>query len=201
VKPTDRTVRNWLSALKTRGFVVIEGNENRKIFIAWGGKKLPGGRKKTSGGADNFFRPNGAENLPNLLQTEGVANPSGGPISIMNKIIDKNITEPGKSPVAVFVEKWFEAFQETFGDRYPMTGGKDGSAAKRLVNGTGLSPEELVAIARKAWANRTNPKCFHCKMSTSIAGFASKFVEIKIELRGTGQIASAPGELEGLKVL
>jgi hypothetical protein len=81
---------------------------------------------------------------------------------------------------AVFVKAWADAYLEAFGDPYIFSGGKDGAAVKRLLN-SGMTPDDLLAIARQAW---THGKQFNCKQAASIAGFASRLNDIRAELRG-----------------
>lgn len=86
-----------------------------------------------------------------------------------------------ESPVKEFTRRWHEAYLEVFDERYFHTGGKDGSAAKRLVETSDLSPAQLVEIASQAW-QADGKGVFYCKHAASIAGFASKLNEIRLEL-------------------
>jgi hypothetical protein len=184
----DRTVRRWLSALKAEGFIKLDDRAGQRfISITGGGQKCPGGRTKMSGGADKNVRSTTCEKRGNELPLQGVTFGTSDPIS---KKITKEDKEEGRSPVQDFVKLWFEAFEDVFGERYAMAGGKDGSAAKRLLATTELAPDALVMIARQAWVRRDKPKCFNCRAASSIAGFAAKFNEIKIELRDAGAIAA-----------
>lgn len=78
-----------------------------------------------------------------------------------------------------FIQLWHDAYLEKFGYRYCMAGGKDGSAVKRLLrNMEGQDPEDLVAIAKKAWRFQS----FRCKQAKTIAGFVGSFNHIMSEL-------------------
>lgn len=55
---------------------------------------------------------------------------------------------------------------------------KDGVAAARLLK-TGLTPDQLLAVAREAWKR---PEDFNCKQAATLAGFASRFNDIRVEL-------------------
>jgi hypothetical protein len=96
-------------------------------------------------------------------------------------IIREPSLEPPSSSHAKFVTEWCEGYAEAFdGDEYAFQNGKDAKAAKALLTTSKLLPEELMVIARKAWAN---PAGFYCKSATSISGFFSKFNEIRQELK------------------
>jgi hypothetical protein len=77
-----------------------------------------------------------------------------------------------------FVRLWCERFQAVTGERYAFQGGKDGKAVKLLLTTTGLRPSQLVAIAEKAWKRPTG---FWSKFATSIAGYNSRFNQIRKE--------------------
>lgn len=85
------------------------------------------------------------------------------------------------SPHSLFVELWTNAYHNFFQTRYAFNGGKDGAAVKRLL-ATGCEPNELVEIAVDAWRR---PKEFNCKQAVSIAGFSSRFNEIRSEIART----------------
>lgn len=74
-----------------------------------------------------------------------------------------------------FIDGWMNRFRERFGCDYLFAGGKDGSAVK-VLSRAGLKPDELLAIAEKAWSAE---KQYISEVSRSIAGFASKFNEIR----------------------
>ncbi len=79
-----------------------------------------------------------------------------------------------------FVRLWCERFKAINGDDYKFAGGKDGKAAKTLLETTRLRPAELISIAEEAWKR---PRGFWCKLSTSIAGYNSHFNEIRKEIK------------------
>lgn len=76
-----------------------------------------------------------------------------------------------------FIRRWSEEYEEHFGFKYAVAGGKDGKAVKTLLNHGTL--ESLLGVARNAWGN---PNGFWCKQGTTIAGFGSKLNEIRTEL-------------------
>lgn len=88
--------------------------------------------------------------------------------------------DDSKSPFRLFTDGWMERHQKHFGEPYLFTKAKDGSAVARLIK-SGTAPEELLALAEKAWQR---PDGFNCKAAASIAGFAARFNEIRAELRG-----------------
>jgi hypothetical protein len=79
----------------------------------------------------------------------------------------------------VFIERWCDDYLKIRGEKYLVTGGKDGQAVKRLL---AVEPDIdlLMKIARGAWKH---PDLFHCKNSFSICGFVSRFNDIRAELR------------------
>ena len=81
---------------------------------------------------------------------------------------------------AEFVRLWCERFQIVTRERYAFQNGKDGKAVKLLLTTTGLTPEQLIAIAEAAWKRPTG---FWCKFATSIAGFNSHFNQIRKETK------------------
>lgn len=89
----------------------------------------------------------------------------------------------GKKAIhAELISKWFAAYREFFKAKYAFQHAKDGRAVKQLLATTELTPDELMAIARAAWANSGG---FFSKGAVSIAGFNSKFNEIRQELNLT----------------
>lgn len=86
------------------------------------------------------------------------------------------------APKRVFTDAWCEAYSAHFGYQYAFSGAKDGAAADRLLK-TGVPQPELIRIAKLAWGNPTG---FNSKQAVSLAGFASRFNEIRAE------VASSP---------
>lgn len=52
------------------------------------------------------------------------------------------------------IELWCEAYKKKFGVPYVFDGGKDGRAVKELLQ-TGITPQDLVSLAEKAWSYST----------------------------------------------
>jgi hypothetical protein len=103
-----------------------------------------------------------------------------------------------------FFELWHTAFLENFGDRYAFTA-RDAATVKRLLKSTERPADELVAIARQAWAASSDRRrAFACGSAASIAGFAAGYNRILTELKGLGRIEAPsattvePGVREGL---
>lgn len=84
-----------------------------------------------------------------------------------------------QSAHADFVSKWCSAYLEVFKERYAFQRGKDGNAIKLLLASSGKTPDELIRMAKAAWANSSG---FYSKGAVSICGFNSKFNEIRQEL-------------------
>jgi len=89
---------------------------------------------------------------------------------------------------AEFIELWCERFKAATGERYAFQGGKDGKAVKLLLTTTGLTPSQLVAIAETAWKRPTG---FWCKFATSIAGYNSRFNQIRKETQDAMAITTS----------
>lgn len=93
---------------------------------------------------------------------------------------DANTQSSGTSSAhAEFIEKWSADYEETFKEKYAFQGGKDAKAVKALLAASGKTPDELMKMAKAAWANGS---LFYCKSAASICGFNSKFNEIRSEL-------------------
>lgn len=130
----------------------------------------------------------------------------GGPphgINPHNRKTEQSV-EPKSSPALpaapvapsehkVFADAWTREFEAYFGHRYAFTGGKDGSAIKRMLGWHVGTAEELVAIAVEAWKNAGDRRrFFNCARATTIADFASAFVQIRQELTAAGIISRTP---------
>lgn len=78
-----------------------------------------------------------------------------------------------------FIEKWVIAYENQQGISYKFNGGKDGKAVTSLL-ALKLTAEQLIEIAVEAWKR---PLDFNCRQAVSIAGFSSRFNEIRAELK------------------
>ena len=78
-----------------------------------------------------------------------------------------------------FIALWSAAYEDFYGVSYKVQDGKDGKAADGLLVLKGMSSEQLIEIARKAWNRKDG---FNCKHAVSLSGFASRFNEIRGEL-------------------
>jgi len=81
---------------------------------------------------------------------------------------------PSASLKRQFTDLWCSSYEKFFSSKYLFQGAKDGTAADRLL--TIETPENLISIARLAWEL---PNDFDCKHAASLAGFASRFNEIR----------------------
>lgn len=104
-------------------------------------------------------------------------------------------TEKEPSPHTAFIEEWHLIFQEYHARPYMMIGGKDGTAAKRLLAASDHTPHELVMLARQAW-EQASQGSFWCKQGLTIAGFTSKHHEILAELSQPSRRVSTVWELK-----
>jgi len=74
-------------------------------------------------------------------------------------------------------DAWCAAYARVKGFKYMFQGAKDGTAADRLLK-LGLTVTEIMVVAEEAWKH---PDWFNCKIAASLAGFASRFNEIREE--------------------
>ena len=80
-----------------------------------------------------------------------------------------------KTPVKKFTELWCLEFPKHHqGCKYLYGGAKDTEAAKKMLGV--FPPEELIALAIKAWKNKAD---FNCKQAVTIAGMGCRFNEIQ----------------------
>lgn len=85
------------------------------------------------------------------------------------------------SPHGEFIHRWTEAYPAHHGgEEYAFAGAKDGAAVTALLARSKLTPTELMEWAIEAWQR---PADFNCKSAAAITGFASRFNEIRAELR------------------
>lgn len=88
-----------------------------------------------------------------------------------------------ESRTRAFTDLWCAAFQEFWHDKYLFKGGQDGKAVKLLLS-TGKTPEQLVAMARVAWA-KTGQSFWACStQAKEISSFANAYNRIITELNG-----------------
>lgn len=85
------------------------------------------------------------------------------------------------TPHAEFIHRWTEEYPNHHdGSEYAFAGGRDAAAITTLLARSKLTPSELLDFAISAWGN---PSGFNCKFAAGISGFASRFNEIRHELR------------------
>ncbi len=89
-------------------------------------------------------------------------------------------TEKGKADPRVkqLIDGFYDAYKQFHGETYVVTPGKDTSAAKRLV--ALFTVEDLLDTAWEAWKH---PEKFACRQALTIAGFASKINEVKVDIK------------------
>lgn len=85
----------------------------------------------------------------------------------------------GSSLKLQLTDLWIREFKRANGMEYLFQGIKDGRAADRLI-ASGISPNEIIEIAQEAWKR---PDGFNCKAAASLAGFSSRFNEIRMEVK------------------
>lgn len=80
--------------------------------------------------------------------------------------------------IKLFIDGWYDAYIIFHREKYLVQGGKDASAAKALVSK--FTVAELMKTAKEAWKY---PDRFNCKQAVTISGFASRYNDIKAELK------------------
>jgi phage replication O-like protein O len=106
------------------------------------------------------------------------------------KTTKEKTTNPG---VRVFIDGWCLAYQETYGEKYIVAGERDGPSVKRLLASNGASPEDYLALAKRAWDSPSDSDHFWCNHhARTIAMFCSRIMEIKGELRCGAVVAVRP---------
>lgn len=204
IEASESTTKRKLALLESRGLLRITQ------------RRLPGGRSQTNiytlkVGVQVEPHP-GGEGFTALNPGGVHSSDRGEGFTALNpkqskdeKVREKDSPAEPASPKAehptqVFIRLWHEAFEQTFGDAYVMTGGKDGVAAKQLLRSTELSPEDLMEVARAAWASKGDRRrCFHCSSAMTIAGFRSAFVSIREELQSAGKVLRRPAQEQEVK--
>ncbi len=81
-----------------------------------------------------------------------------------------------ESSYGKFIRLWFEAHEETFGERYIMLNGRDGKRLKELLDASRMSPETLLGMVRQAWEMKDR---FLRGRSMTIHGFCEAFSDIR----------------------
>lgn len=89
---------------------------------------------------------------------------------------------------------WVDYFEQFHKEKYLYSGAKDTQAIKRLLT-LGTTVDDLLDTAWAAWRH---PDKFNCKQAATIAGFACRLNDIKIELKtlasnGRPQRSQPPG--------
>jgi hypothetical protein len=101
-------------------------------------------------------------------------------VEVVEKLPEEDREPKPKSAMRVFTDLWCERFKAVYGQSYKFDSAKDGKAADSLVKLEGFSPPDLLSIAEKAW--NANGSGFWSKHAVTIAGFASKFNQIRSEV-------------------
>lgn len=84
-----------------------------------------------------------------------------------------------KAPKRQLTDGWVAAWSVKFGAAYKFNGAADGKAADSLL-ALNLTPEQILDVAKSAWEK---PLLFNCKQATTLRGLASRFNEIRVELK------------------
>jgi len=83
-----------------------------------------------------------------------------------------------KAPLRQLTDKFKEEWQQRFGGPYKFNGAADGKAADDLLK-LGLTVEQILGVAKKAW---NKPEEFNCKHAMTLRGLHSRFNEIRGEV-------------------
>lgn len=80
------------------------------------------------------------------------------------------------------IDLWVQAFEQRFKLKYLFAGGRDGRAVKQLL-ALGLTPEQIVRTAERAWSAPQGPKFWNCNnRASTLSDFAAALNKINIEL-------------------
>lgn len=131
--------------------------------------------------------PNGVLNPPRIPR-ESPANPPFDGVRHIRGTVNgeqadaiASVKAPeSKNAMRDLTDRWMNAFQTANRHRYTgfdLNGAKEGAAAARLLK-TGLAPSEIISIAVEAWKHGG----FNCEHAVTLAGFASRFENIRREL-------------------
>ncbi len=123
-------------------------------------------------------------------------NPTGGQrdsnITSTSTITSTTTVKREPPPLGKLTDLWKIGYKEAFGVEYAFQP-KDGVAAAGLLKSSGMTPEALVEVARKAWGMREK---FYCKNSVSLPSFFSQFNSIRSEIGG---LKAAPSQEVSLR--
>lgn len=75
-------------------------------------------------------------------------------------------------------DAWCLEYELATGRKYKFCGAKDGKAADRLIAAK-ICVKEMIGFAKQAWAR---PSGFNCKYAATLAGFESRYNEIRSEI-------------------
>jgi hypothetical protein len=89
----------------------------------------------------------------------------------------------------IFIDLWSERYVAKFKVPYVFKGGADASAVSRILTASKMTPAVLMTIAELAW---NKPMEFNCKQAVSIAGFVSRFNEIRQEIEVKAAVPKGP---------
>lgn len=104
------------------------------------------------------------------------------------------------------IDGWFDAYFKFHKTTYLVQGGKDASAAQRLISAETTNRATMVemgepllderpivdALLDTAWEAWKHLDKFNCKQAVTISGFASRYNDIVVELKSTKVTAKAP---------
>ncbi len=188
VEASETTVKRKVRQLEELGLLTVtqrsrgNGSSTSNLYrlnMTGGGSKLnPGEGSNLEGGGVQIEPPGGSK----------AATPPGVQSCDPPRKVRGNRQEEGDSAGAAagdhkrFVELWVKAYEERFGDAYAFQGAKDGAAVKWLLGSSGLTPEELIDLAGRAWSKAGSRAHFNCRRAITIAGLRGAWNEIRREL-------------------
>jgi len=177
-----KTQEDWTEETGMTRHELVSAKETTKKFI----------RHKLGGVPCRSFWKVDADALDACVQLVESSSPESGELDsrkAANKSAEKRraskektSTENGAvaptSKIRSLTDQFSSAWAKRFGMPYKFGGAADGKAADELLK-LGLSPEEIMAVAIKAW---NKPEDFNCKFALSLKGLASRFNEIRAEV-------------------
>lgn len=176
---TTKSIQRWLNELESENLIIrkkvkaIGGKFASNHYVFTEGHSTPTVQTPTVSRptANVPLRLNHSEDLTTLKKVQEDAS-SEAPLLALD-------VAPVKSLKRQLTDGWNAAYQEAHQYTYKFGGVKDGRAADDLLK-LGLSVDQILSIAAQAWKR---PLDFNCKQASSLAGFSSRFNEIRAEIK------------------
>lgn len=211
IEASENTVRRKLRHLADLGLIEVSGGSggraSNRYTLRVGADPGKGETPARLEGVSDWkgCHSSGTPPLPPMLHPTPAIAMAPEPSKKGNGTVKDSATPSGEAasprggkPIPAhreLIEAWANAYREVFRANYVFGGGKDGSAVKRLI-ATGMTPGEVVQLARAAWRIRDRRGMFYAKMAVTISGLACRINEIRDEVGRSGT-SLAPAAVQG----